>query len=124
MPTTAPAVYRVAIPGWRPALLNEYVGRHWSVGARLKKRDRKFVGVAVVAHGVPLARCKRRVTLTIVLGPRQRQCDPDAPWKSLLDALKACGALVDDSPDWCEVAPLVIERGARLESYIELTDID
>lgn len=124
MPTTAPAVYRVAIPGWRPALLNEYVGRHWSVGARLKKRDRKFVGDACWYGGVLAATCRRRVTLTIVLGPRQRQCDPDAPWKSLLDALKTAGALVDDSPDWCEVAPLVIERGARLETVIELTDID
>jgi hypothetical protein len=55
-----------------------------------------------------------------LLGPRQRGADPDAYWKSLLDALVHAGLLVDDSPKWCELGPVRFERECRRKPAIQL----
>ncbi len=64
---------------------------------RLKKRDRIAVGEAAARAGIAPATGKRRVRLTVLVGPGKRRPDPDAFWKSLLDAMAACGLLVNDS---------------------------
>lgn len=117
------ATYRIEVPGWWPALLNQFLYKHWSVRSRMKRQDRKTIALAVLIAGTPKATGKRRVTLTLVLGPRQRRCDGDAPWKSLLDGLAKCGALVDDNTDWVEMAALRFAKGEKA-TIIELEDID
>lgn len=91
--------------------------------SRMKKSDREMVaGYARLAE-VPKAKRKRRVRLTIVLGPRQRGADPDAFWKGLLDSLVAAELLVDDSKEWVELAPVEYERGKERATRIVLEDM-
>lgn len=103
----------ITIPNWRPALQNEWTGRHWAVKARMKKADRETVAAYALAAGVPKAAGKRRVSLTAYLGKGQRRWDPDNTWKSLLDALVACGVLADDSDKWAELGPVAFVRLGR-----------
>lgn len=118
------ATLKVQIPLWHPARLNQWDGAHWAVRAQLKADDREMVGIFCQQVGVPHAKKKRRVSLHIILAPRQRAADPDAWWKSLLDALVACGALLDDSPRWVELGPVTYERGMRKATAITLEDAD
>lgn len=78
--------------------------------------------VAAYWHG-PIAAGKRRVTITIILGPRQRGADPDAYFKAVGDALVRCGALADDCKEYVEWAPVVYERGKERGCVIELEEI-
>ncbi len=91
------ATHVLIIPGWRPALLNELVGWHWTRVHRRKKADRDAIRAAALEQGVPRATGKRRVSLWVYLGFRQRTFDKDAPWKSLLDGLVQAQLLVDDN---------------------------
>ena len=118
------ATYTIEIPNWHPARINQFVGKHWGVGHRLKKADVSMIAFyAKLAH-VPIASKKRRMQLTIVYGKRKRQADKDAYWKSLLDALVCAGMLVDDSPKWVTCEEPIYERAAKSLTRIELTDID
>jgi len=92
------------IPGWHPTPLNKLLESHWAVAARLKAKDREAIHAAAYAAGLtdrnkPLV--KRRVDLHLVLAKGQRAVDPDASWKSVLDALVACEQLMNDSHRWC-----------------------
>ena len=105
--------HELFISKWRPHLLNQSVGRHWSVKARHKRQDRAVVGTYAKLSGIPIATMKRRVRLTFVQSGRQRRFDFDAPLKSLFDALVCCGLLVDDGPDWCEFGGVEFVTGTR-----------
>ena len=107
---------KIQIPNWHPTPLNKLLG-DWRVSSKRKKADRNLI--ACYTHHLPKAGQKRRVTLTIILGKGQRGCDPDAYWKSLLDALVHAGQLNDDSPKWCELAPVQFERG-QMGAIIEM----
>src|SRR6185369_1450814 len=89
--------YRLSVPHWRPALCNTWRGRHWSVAHRLRKQTVQLLGVYARLQQVPPATGRRRVSVEIVLAPRQRQPDRDAFDKLLLDALTGAGLLLDDS---------------------------
>jgi hypothetical protein len=113
-------LWRLEIPGWRPALANELRG-HPMKAARLKRRDADQVIRARVAYGVPKARGLRRV-LFIISGRYSRFPDPDGPLKSGLDALKRAELIVDDSAEWCEWQVPKFERGPK-GTLILLQDI-
>lgn len=116
--------YVIEIPYWHPAKINQLYSGHWAKRAKLKKADVEMVGAYVrVQHVSWKAVSKRRVDLTITLKKGQRAGDPDAYWKSLLDALVACGALVDDNRQWCEVTPVQFIRGERMATKITLEDM-
>lgn len=117
--------YCLDIPHWHPARLNQLCHGHWSKGHRLKKNDRHFVMVYAHQQKIPLAVTKRSVLLTLVLRPGQRRADPDAFFKSSLDALVHAGILVNDSPDWVELLPVRYERGTvrRWGTRITLEDL-
>lgn len=104
------------------ARLNELIGS-WRKAARLKKRDRLTVAAACRFCGVPPAAGKRRVSLHVELRPRQRAGDPDAYFKSLGDALVACGALRDDNRQGVEWGPVTYERKLRAGMVILLEDV-
>jgi hypothetical protein len=106
--------FQLRIKNWHPARLNQFVGRHWSAAHKLKKLDREIVSLAVgptckYAH----FHHRRRVSLRIVLKPGQRKCDPDAYWKSLLDALVATHVLRDDSDRWCVLGEVTFTRAKQ-----------
>jgi Holliday junction resolvase RusA-like endonuclease len=115
--------YVLTIDGWHPCALNRLIGCHWGTASRLKKRDRRRVGLEALAQRIPKATGKRRVRLHLVLRPRQRRCDVDAYHKSLLDALAHAGLIVDDSPAWCEIAPVTFERGEGRRAVVTLEDL-
>lgn len=140
------AIHRIHIEAWRPALLNELVGRDAHAIHRIKKRDRKIVAQYATLFNVPrvglppetrrqaealgiahriedLAGRRRRVALEIA-DRYSTFPDDDAPWKSLLDALVQCGLLVDDSREWCEtVNPPTYRRARKRSTVITLEDL-
>lgn len=111
---------------WRPATVNELTkrGNHFSA-ARRKKSDREAVALAAENSGlVPLATTRRRVSVEVTLAGRMRRVDPDAIWKSLLDALVAAQLLVDDSASWVELGEFTQVPGPRKATKIILEDME
>lgn len=117
-----PGRWVMEIPGWCPTFDNK-LKRVPMAAHRLKKHDANIVGRAALIFGVPAAIGRRRLRLTI----RNRFGsfpDDSAPLKSLWDALKSNGLLVDDSRDWLEfVWPPTYERAAKA-TVIDLEDIE
>lgn len=72
---------------------------------------------------VPKATLKRRVTVHIHIKGRGRTPDPDAYFKSLLDALVFNEMLVDDGSKWVELAPVLFFRGNEKKTVIILEDM-
>lgn len=114
----------ITVPAWRPARDNELEQSHWRVKHRLKSADAAIVAAYAVQAGIPQATGKRRVSLEIVLGKGQRKADPLAHAKSLLDALKRCGQLVDDSGRWMEWGTVKYSRGGDARTTIILEEIE
>lgn len=118
------ATHRLEIPGWQPALANVLLRCHWRQRARLRREDDEAVALAARLQGVPRATGRRRASLVLVLGPRQRKApDPDGPVKSTLDALVNAGLLTGDSAAGVEWGGTRFERGVR-GSVIELEDLE
>ena len=115
--------HEIRIPGWMPTPLNRLMNVHWSTRRRMKTSDSALIKISVAHWRVPIATGKRRVSLRITLPPRKRSVDPDSLWKSLLDALVHCGALVNDSAKWCELGMVEFVRGDALETVITLDDV-
>ena len=107
---TGKARHETKVDHWHPATYNEMHGRtvHWGRKARLKKRDREVVGTLYAK--LPKATGRRRVSLVVVMAKGKRCPDKDAYWKSLLDALKHHGMLVDDNPKHCEPGTVTFDR--------------
>lgn len=125
--------WTVEIPDWHPVRTNQLIGADWRSVYKLKKEQHFLVAMSFWRASVPPAdrtvdgyptQRKRRVSLTIVLGPRQRGGDPDAYWKVLLDSLVKCHILVDDRKEWVELAPVQYERGKKPATIIMLEDLE
>ena len=120
------AKYSILIPNFFPTPLNKLLC-HWAVAAKYKKKDRQMIAAYGAMHKVPKATRKRRVTLRIYLQKRQRAWDPDALWKSTLDALVHAGLLTNDNKEGCELAPVEYCRlnneAHKTETMIILEDI-
>jgi hypothetical protein len=112
----------LTIEGWHPCRLNELLGC-WQRRARLKRADRQLVTGYAVMQRIPRATGKRRVSLLLTLAPGQRGADPDAYWKSLLDALVHAGLLLDDSRQAVELGPVRFARGPAAATEITLADM-
>jgi Holliday junction resolvase RusA-like endonuclease len=116
--------YEIEIPR-HTARLNQLMGRNKYAIASLKKRDRDIVAIVARMEGIPFATTKRRVSLHVRLGPRQRKGDADCPWhKSLLDALVQAGMLKDDSLKWCELGEVTYERAKVPSMRVTLEDVN
>lgn len=116
-------IVTMEIPGWQPTPLNKLIGGHWGTAARRKKHDREIIGRACMIYDVPQAHGKRRVGIHVVLPPKQRAVDPDSLFKSLLDALVASGALVDDNRQNVAFTQPTFSRGDALCSYVTVEDV-
>lgn len=112
---------RIFIENFHPMTLNQLMKIHW--GSRTKHKQSDYAMIAAYSRHIPKATQKRRVEMTIQLSPRQRASDVDAWWKVCLDGLVKCGMLVDDSPKWCEIMPVIITRDKLKATTIVLTDI-
>ncbi len=119
--------YRIKIPDWRPAMLNEYTDKSWYVRSKIKGVDRELVVTYALAAAIPPPVERRKVSLRIVLGKRQQTGDVDAHWKSLLDALKHAGVIKDDSRKWATFDPeidFVRSHDGSCSTTIILEDVE
>lgn len=116
-------VQRLTIHDWHPARLNELLSGHWAVRAKRKRQDREIIFAYARQQDIEQATSKRRVDLEITIKPRQRAGDPDAYWKSLLDALVHTRLLVNDSYLWVEMGSVTFLRAACKSTTIVLTDL-
>lgn len=114
--------FRISIPHWQPARLNDLLNCHWGRKARLRKADDEMVAFYARQESVPPATGPRRVSLEVTLTPRQR-ADPDCWWKSVLDALVNCKLLVNDDASWCDLGAVSVTKGAERRTVIVLEDI-
>ena len=115
------ASHVLTIDGWRPVSLNHLLKSHWAKRGRRKRHDRDMVALHALAQRVPQATGRRRISV-LVEGIR-RLPDPDNLLKSLLDAAVACGLLVDDSGEWCELGDIEVTRGKTDRTVITLEDL-
>lgn len=117
------ATWRVEIPDWHPARLNQLLRNRW-VRRDLRQLDDDMVAAYCRLAEVTRATLRRRVSLEITLTPRQRGADPDCWWKSVLDALVNCGAIRDDSVRWVELGAVVVRKGKRRQTIILIEDVE
>ena len=114
---------RIRINGWHPTPLNKLIGVHWATASKRKKSDRQVISQVECERRLRWASGHRRVKLTIFLEPRQRAADPDAYWKSLLDALVHSKLLIDDSRTHCTLGGVEFCRAKEAATVIELEDM-
>jgi Holliday junction resolvase RusA-like endonuclease len=90
----------------------------------VKKQDREIVCAYAWQAKILRATGKRRVSLHVTLGKGQREFDVDAPWKSLLDAMKHAKLIVDDSCKCIKQGPVTFSRDWQgWGTAIELEDL-
>jgi hypothetical protein len=123
MPIIEATCYRLRIERWQPTPLNKLINCHWATAARRKKADKNLIVGYCLKNRIPVATGSREVRITIILGPRQRACDPDAYGKTTLDALVHARMLIDDSRRWCRILPVEFERGEERGTVVELRDL-
>lgn len=110
------------IPRWHPTPLNRLLGNYHKAG-QLKRADRDMVAAYARLARIPKAPGKRRVQLEIVLGRGQRKHDPDAFWKSLLDAMVHAKVLINDTDRWVVCDPVIYSRDWEWGSRITLLEM-
>lgn len=111
------------IAGWHPAPVNKLLTSHWSKAGKMKRVDKFMIKDVAMAYGIPVATVKRRVELYLVYAPKERAVDPDASWKSLLDALVGSGIIKNDSHVWVDYASPVVMRGPHRRCFITIQDV-
>ncbi len=117
------AIDWLTIPHWLPTRLNKMIGVHWATVQNLKRIDREMVAYYASSAGLRPATRRRQVSIELTLGPRQHGGDPDAYWKSLLDALVHAKVLRQDSHKWCQLGSVEFKRGDHQSTTIKLEDV-
>lgn len=116
-------IHRIVIPDFRFTSINQmHSSVHWAKRAKLKKKDREYIWAFAKDQRVPQASGKRKVSIEVVITGRQQETDPDALWKSCLDALVHCGMLVDDKDRWCELGIVTYTKGDCTQTTVILED--
>ena len=117
--------YVLAIDRWHPVLVNKLIKSHWRTAGRLKLVDKNIVGVYCQRNRIPLAQGPREVSLVVVFpsSRKGRLPDPDAYWKSLLDALVHARMLIDDSRAYVRTGSVEFERASERSTRIILEDL-
>jgi hypothetical protein len=117
--------HKLLIPDWHPTSLNRLLAAHWARRRRMKQDDAALIWGYGRLYDIPRVPDigKRKVSLEVTLGPRDRQSDADNLLKSCLDGLRDAGLLVDDSPRWLELGPVTYTRGPRKQTVIVLEDV-
>lgn len=109
--------------GYHPPTVNELLG-NWRVAAKRKKACVNIMWQSCLEQKLVKASGKRMVSIIITTAKKGRRPDPDAYYKSTLDALVKCNMLVDDSSKWCEHSQTLITTGEKNLTTIILTDIE
>ncbi len=102
--------WRVTVPNWLPCRTNELMSATPKKRHRLRRADDAMVATYCRMAEVPKATGPRIISLEITLAPKQR-ADRDCFWKSVLDSLVNCQALLDDRSDYCRTGEVTVIRG-------------
>ena len=107
------------IPKYLPPTLNALTKRfkHWAPGAKLKAECSAMVAGYAAKYRIERATGPRRFSLILIHPPGKRFADRDAWAKAIKDALKLCGALIDDSARLCHDGPVSYARAAENEEW-------
>jgi hypothetical protein len=116
--------HTLSLAGFRPPSLNRLLRMHWAARLRLGRQVKQLVGLERLAQGLPKAGGRRRVSVLVEVAGPGGLPDPDGTLKLLLDALVACGLLIDDSARWCECAPPAVRRGEATRTVVALEDME
>lgn len=73
--------------------------------------------IMAYSRGIPKATCKRRVEF-IIYAKGGRSCDPDAYFKSGLDALVQNGLLTEDDKHGVVLMPVQYEVGPKATTIV------
>ena len=113
-------ILELVILGELPKSPNLLLGAPWQVRAGYAKRWLRFISNALATNR-RLAPCqKAKVTLTRY-GTRKLDSDNlRSSFKCILDALKKCGVIVDDSPDVIGTPEVIFEKVPRKETRIKV----
>jgi len=122
MPKQTNGVWVVEMPGYNPPSVNRLIGQHWGKLVRHKRLAYDALAIAVYRAGVPRARGKRRLSVTVTQAGRGRLMDASNVLKVLEDGLVRCGALRDDGPAFLELGKIEVRRGEQRGTCIELED--
>jgi hypothetical protein len=107
------ARFEVLIPAFRSASVNQLLSMHWGSRGTFKMQQMAVYAKALKAAGVTGAIGRRRLEIIVTLGKGQRRYDDDNPWKIPKDAMKQCGAIVDDTQKWVDHPEKVQYSGIR-----------
>lgn len=113
----------IHIENWHPTPLNKLINCHWSTAHKRKRSDMQMIGAYAFKAKIPKATGKRRLELIITLGRGQRACDPDAYFKSAVDAMVRLKLLKDDNRQWLELMPIRFEKAKEKATTIILTGL-
>ena len=118
-------IQTLRIDGWHPAAHNSHShGQHYMVRARIKEGDRDLVIAEAGRQKLIPATGRRRVDLLIVLKKGQIAPDPDAFWKSALDALVKAKLLTKDTRKGVVQGSVDYKRSGTAEKWTEITLTD
>jgi hypothetical protein len=104
-----------------PKTPNQLLGAHWTIRAGHARRWKSHVAKAVTLNGGP-PKAPLRHSLITCVRISSGQMDRDGlsgSFKSLIDGLKACGVIVDDSPEHVEIK-YAQEKGKRGEGRVRV----
>lgn len=115
--------YTLTIPNWTPTLTNHWYGKHWRVRYKLKRAQNDIVAAYAMQQQIPQATCRRRLLIQVWGWPTGRKPDLDSFDKLLLDAIRDCGLILDDSERGLEGRMLVeVHRSRERKTVITLED--
>ena len=101
--------------------LNQMLRRHWSVDAKLKKRWRQLVMVAACGKMPKAAMTRARITITR-LSPRMLDSDnATGGTKHLIDGLRWCGVIADDTPEHVEL--IVKQEKGKAATRVQIEEL-
>jgi Holliday junction resolvase RusA-like endonuclease len=115
--------YELFIPGWRPVSVNRLIGFHFGKIKKLKDKDKVALAASFLVSGIPRAKGRRRVGMTLFFPGKSKRGDSDNYNKSARDAMVACGMIVDDSDKWAVFTEPVLAEGKKA-TLISLEDLD
>lgn len=113
----------LTIPDYIPPSLNAMFRVHWARRRIVKRECYDLIAGHAIEQGIGQATGKRRVTVKLTLAGRRQVRDGDSTFKAVLDGLVKAGLLLDDGPAFCELMPLIQERGERVATTIVLEDV-
>lgn len=113
----------LSLDGWLPVNLNTLMRMHRHARSKALHADAQVIGAEAHSQGLVKAAGRRRVGMLIRYARGKTPVDPDAYFKSVLDALRKCGLLLEDNRHAVELGSVSYEEAPRKGLVITLEDL-